>query len=282
MALAKRAAKRIAPKTLEKMREKRRKESENFVIQLEDKEFTIPNEKNFKTYYEKLEKNQKKDLQLKRNRVAQIERQREHLLSQPKAQNAYKDALLLEYRTKAKTQKTRNARIDATQTNTFKTEEGIIIDKKKHNELLKRNEVALNNARLAKERAEISRFLSIQEKSLNKNNMYYLADAHKKITNYLIKKYNSKKIDYNKLKEITKIIDYSVKSGIRQHNLLLRSKNPEYLDLHSKIISKCLLSFMKTQNHIALKENLNLINSVITKNERSLGLSLYELDRVIR
>jgi hypothetical protein len=72
------------------------------------------------------------------------------------------------------------------------------------------------------------------------------------------------------------------KSGIRQHNMLISRKNPEYIEQHSRIISRCLLSFMKTQNRVALKENLNLISSSITKNERNMGQALYELDKVIR
>ncbi len=256
MAMAKRPAKRIAPKTLEKMRAARVEKEK------EQKDLTW--------------------LKTKEDRIKQIERQREHLLNQPKATNTYKDALLLEYRTKARTEATKQARENDTITNTLKTKEGIIIDKKKHNELLKRNEVALNNARLAKERAEISKFLNSQERLINGKNMTSLSEAHDKIKVYLMKKYNSKKIDYNKLKEILEIIDYSIKSGIRQHNILISRKNPEYIEQHSRIISRCLLSFMKTQNRVALKENLNLISSSITKNERNMGQALYELDKVIR
>lgn len=226
MAMAKRPAKRIAPKTLEKMRAARVEKEK------EQKDLTW--------------------LKTKEDRIKQIERQREHLLNQPKATNTYKDSLLLEYRTKARTEATKKARENDTITNTLKTKEGIIIDKKKHNELLKRNEVALNNARLAKERAEISKFLNSQERLINGKNMTSLSEAHDKIKVYLMKKYNSKKIDYNKLKEILEVIDYSIKSGIRQHNILISKKNPEYIEQHSRIISRCLLSFMKTQNRVAL------------------------------
>lgn len=112
--------------------------------------------------------------------------------------------------------------------------------------------------------------------------MSSLSEAHEKIIRYLLKKYESKKIDYATLREIMQIIDYSVKSGIRQHNFLIKSKNIEYLEQHSRILSKCLMSFMKTQNRHALKVNLDLINSTITTKEISLGMALYELDRVIK
>lgn len=168
MAMAKRAAKRIAPKTLEKMREKRKNESKNRVLKLGEDLRILPSKEDFRREFEKYDKKQKQELQLKRNRVSQIERQRAHLLNQPKMQNTFKDTLLLEYRTKAKTKKTKQARVDATKSNVLKTEEGVIINNKKHRELLKRNQLALNNALLEKGRAEILYYTKKQSALLNK------------------------------------------------------------------------------------------------------------------
>lgn len=260
MALAKRAAKRVAPKTLEKMRQARaekeleRQNLEKLKTYNKLKEITLDSKNRSREFKESTQKN----IEAIEQRIKQIEQQRSHLKGQPSPSNLFGESLVLEYRTKAKNKNTINARKELVK-KPLNTTDGIIMAEKTRKDLLKRNERVLDRTIKKKERMDALYSLKRQERWLSGKNLGEFKEVHEKVIDYFFKNYEKGKLSYPQLQKIISQIDYCVKSAIFQNNLLIKVRSPESIDLHSKIVGKVLMSFAKDLNYGKMVGSLEII-----------------------
>jgi hypothetical protein len=261
MAIIKRAAKRIAPKTLDKMRaktaEKERINAEKIRILEAEKE------------KQRLKRQEEKDWIIKkRDRVKEIEIQRGHLLEQPGYDNPYRRAMLIKYGSEAKNESTINTR--------GQYSEGTIMHEKKYKELLKRNKKVLDKKTKDYEASNLLLISTEQLRSLSRANLLGFDNYHEKVVNYILKKYQKGKIDYNTALDLMKKVNFSVKSAISQGTTIHR-KYPNYREMHARVVGKVLVDFLKRRDYPEMQRTLNSI-SLSLKENRGVFKTLNELD----
>lgn len=264
MALAKRAAKRVAPKT----KEEKDKAISKIYKEIEQKEEA---RKQVKAQKKREIEKTLAWLKAKEDRIKQIEDQRNHLLSQQKYDNPYRGAMLVEYKTEAKTDATLKARGG-------KSSEGKIMSEKKYNELLKRNKIILDKKVKDSEASNLYQSFSKQRSALSKAGLGEFTETYDKVVDYIRKKHNKGKIDYAKASNLMNQIGDLVEHAIKQNNLLYRIKSTENLDLHSRVISKILVDFIKKRDYPEMIRTMNMITKDIQE-RRGFTTTLYELDR---
>lgn len=277
MAIAKRAAKRIAPKTLEKMRERRKEENKRL-------------EEIGRKKLEDLKKEQEKQ-----NRVFEIKQKRTEALRKineeglknqqnreknifNKLKNKIKDKMF--YTEKDWSTKVRSAtqekieelnntinKLEQEEKKILKSLEVIDIPsyrrplaenfKKKHNEL---------NSRII-ERNKIQFFYSLkrQDRWMSGRNLGDFRETHEIAVKSLMKRYETGRLSGTDLKNGIQAIEASVKEVIRQNRQLLKLRSTENIDVHSRIAGKALLKFIKNLDSRKLNEALATLDATINE-----------------
>lgn len=290
MAIAKRAAKRIAPKTLEKMRnrtaEKERMNAEkekNKILKLKEYREKTQEDLQYEARYGKLLSNLRKQ---KRSKIADKERFTPKIglseaersknmrnITQEKIDalkerinsidNAWKHLESQKYVPDNNNPQKGMLIKYLTEAKTKKQwkergyQEGHIVSEKQYKDALNRNRLAYNTAVNELNRAEFLYSLKRQERWLSGKNVGEFKEAHAKAIDVLSQRYERGQINGETLKKFMSVLDSSVKRTLEQHRTLANTKGSEYFDMHSRVAGKVLLSFLKEANLKNFKESAN-------------------------
>jgi hypothetical protein len=233
-------------------------------------------EKRENEYRQKQE--EKEWLNTKKKRVKQIETQKKYLdnFSDAIDEPPLHGTILLKYRTKGN-KTTRQYREDLAKREPLKTDAGLITTEEKYNELLKRNKKILNIRTREYQTGNLSYILINQKRAISKTNLSAFGKYHEKVVDYIFKKYNKKRIDYNTALDMIKKVDFCVKKAIAQNKALKRI-SPHNVDLHSEVVGKILVNFLKKRDYPDTVLTLEALD-VNVKKQRNIFKDLNELDQ---
>lgn len=127
-------------------------------------------------------------------------------------------------------------------------QEGHVVTEKQYKDTIRRNRLAYNTAINELNRMEFLYSLKKQERWLSDRNMGEYKEAHASAINTLTKEYDRGRISGEVLKRYMSVLDSSVKRTIEQNRVLAKTKGTEFFDLHAKVAGKALLSFLKESN----------------------------------
>jgi hypothetical protein len=134
-------------------------------------------------------------------------------------------------------------------------QEGLIVTEKQYKDALNRNRSAYNTALNELNRAEFLYSLKRQERWLSGKNVGEFKEAHAKAIDVLAQRYERGQINGDALQKFMSVIDTSVKKTLEQHRILAKTKGSEYFDSHARVTGKALLSFLKEANLKNLNES---------------------------
>lgn len=257
--------------------QKQRKEEKNKLMQkkerttftIDGQEFTTITRVDIKNLVASKRREDKAFLKGNRDRVKQIESQRQHLLEQPGVENPYRGAMLVKYKTAAEKESTLNAR--------GRNSEGTVMSEKRYKELLKRNKITLDKSKKKDESSKLYLISTEQHRSLTRENLLDdFSDYHKKLTDYIMLKHEKGKIDFDTALDLMKKVNFSVKSAVTQRKII-NQKYPDYKEMHTRVLEKILTNFLKKRDYPEMQRTLNTI-SVSLKENRGVFKTLNELD----